>query len=94
MNDDISKICLRGKPVPAPLARIWAAYEAGDDFLGEAVEVTLLTSLQPLDAGYGDAIASEWGPVLHDDDLAEAIVDRILDRGRCRASTASSTRSP
>jgi DNA replication protein DnaC len=23
-----------------------------------------------------------WGPVLHDDDLAEAIVDRILDRGR------------
>lgn len=23
-----------------------------------------------------------WGPVLHDDDLAEAIVDRILERGR------------
>lgn len=23
-----------------------------------------------------------WGAVLHDDDLAEAIVDRILDRGR------------
>ena len=23
-----------------------------------------------------------WGPVLHDDDLADAIVDRILDRGR------------
>ena len=23
-----------------------------------------------------------WGPVLHDEDLAEAIVDRILDRGR------------
>jgi DNA replication protein DnaC len=23
-----------------------------------------------------------WGPVLHDEDLADAIVDRILDRGR------------
>jgi DNA replication protein DnaC len=23
-----------------------------------------------------------WGPVLHDDDLAEAIVDRVLERGR------------
>ncbi len=23
-----------------------------------------------------------WGPVLHDDDLADAIVDRILHRGR------------
>ena len=23
-----------------------------------------------------------WGPVLHDNDLAEAIVDRILERGR------------
>jgi DNA replication protein DnaC len=25
---------------------------------------------------------SRWGPVLHDDDLAAAIVDRILERGR------------
>ena len=25
---------------------------------------------------------SRWGAVLHDDDLAEAIVDRILERGR------------
>ena len=25
---------------------------------------------------------SRWGPPLHDDDLAEAIVDRILERGR------------
>lgn len=24
----------------------------------------------------------QWGPVLHDDDLAEAITDRILERGR------------
>jgi len=24
-----------------------------------------------------------WGQVLHDDDLAETIVDRILERGRC-----------
>ena len=23
-----------------------------------------------------------WGPVLHDDDLAEVIVDRVLERGR------------
>lgn len=27
-------------------------------------------------------LPKRWGPVLHDDDLAEAIVDRILDRGR------------
>jgi len=27
-------------------------------------------------------LPQRWGPVLHDDDLADAIVDRILDRGR------------
>lgn len=34
-----------------------------------------------------------WGSVLHDDDLAEAIVDRILDRGRVLKLDGPSIRS-
>ncbi|MDP9150369.1 MAG: hypothetical protein M3O36_10575 [Myxococcota bacterium] len=31
-----------------------------------------------------------WGAELHDDDLAEAIVDRILERGRLRGGPRGS----
>ena len=34
------------------------------------------------DHGDSDAHPKRWGDALHDDDLAEAIVDRILERGR------------
>ncbi len=77
MNDDISKICLRGRPVPPSLARIWAAYEAGDDFLGKAIELTLLTSLQPLDAGYGDAIAWESADIAANVRAHRAVFERL-----------------
>jgi len=36
---------------------------------------------------------SRWGAVLHDDDLAEAIVDRILERGRLLKLDGPSQRS-
>lgn len=36
---------------------------------------------------------SRWGAVLHDDDLAEAIVDRILERGRLLKLDGPSRRS-
>jgi len=34
-----------------------------------------------------------WGPVLHDDDLADAIVDRILERGRLLRLAGPSVRT-
>ena len=37
---------------------------------------------------------ARWGDVLHDDDLAEAIVDRILERGRLLKLDGPSQRAP
>ena len=37
---------------------------------------------------------SRWGAVLHDDDLAEAIVDRVLERGRLLKLDGPSHRAP
>src|ERR1043165_8610466 len=39
----------------------------------QALRSTIFTSNKPPD---------DWGGVLHDDDLAAAIVDRVLERGR------------
>jgi DNA replication protein DnaC len=37
---------------------------------------------------------SEWGKVLHDEDLAAAILDRVLERGRFVHLDGFLTRSP
>jgi len=39
----------------------------------------IFTTNKPLNA---------WGRVLHDEDLGQAIIDRVLERGRSYASTA------
>lgn len=57
--DKVSKNCLRGRPVPRALAQVWAAVDDDDDYLSDQFEIALLTSLDALEDGYGEAIARE-----------------------------------
>ena len=54
----LSTLCFHGQPVPVPLRKVLAAGDDADDPLGDC-EIELLTSLTPLDAGYGDHVAAE-----------------------------------
>jgi hypothetical protein len=53
----VSETCLGGRALPSGLAAMWKAQEAGDPFLADALGATLLTSLEPLEDGYGEGIA-------------------------------------
>jgi hypothetical protein len=53
-------------------------------FVGGKTHLAIAIAYRALQNGF-DALfttAAERGPALHDDDLADAIVDRILERGR------------
>jgi len=53
----VSEKCLGGRPLPSGLATLWKAHEEGDAFLADDLGITLLTSLDPLEDGYGESIA-------------------------------------
>ena len=58
-RETVSKECFFGKPLPRPLEVLWEAAEAEDEFLTETLSLTLLTSRDVLNDGYGDELLSE-----------------------------------
>jgi hypothetical protein len=57
----VSRDCLRGRPVPKSLAKLWELELADDSFAGADLE--LLESLSILDLGYGEEDATLPGDV-------------------------------
>jgi hypothetical protein len=55
----VEKNCFHGRSMPRSLATLWSSVEGGDDTLARTFRIELLSDLGALDAGYGDAIASE-----------------------------------
>ena len=56
--EKISKDCLHGQPVPVCLQRLWEALDVNGD-RPSWCWLELMTSLEPLDDGYGAEIAEE-----------------------------------
>jgi hypothetical protein len=60
----VSQNCLHGKPLPKSLEILWAAQERRDAYLADEIRLELLTSVDELNEGYGEAIAGDDADIL------------------------------